>query len=387
MPHLHKMELNRRDSITAIERSILAFEDDVDGASEPASHEFSFRIAKEQSAGPFRDIWASLALASMNARCDKGSVVAWGQHDWLQLTSDDPSVVNESSIPFTPAGLFAVGADLPIVTDDELRLPLDASRVTDWLTRKHFLLGNGGGRERVIVEADPDHPIAPTFKSDYYDFESFKFALKWIRQELEVGASMRRQAIGVEGWAERLARFLFEIRQNGFEHASKANSIRLLKVKKWAFTNRIEAAKWASAFPQLESYIERSYPEAGGAFFYEASISDFGAGIVDGFLASPKGAAYGTHQREEVVDLLLHSQLSSKSNDPNAGKGIEDALWAAQGMGAFVSLRTGEFWKFQDSSAGELFGLRDCRPTEKLATVTGTHWQIIYPGFPTDRRT
>ena len=385
MAQLHKMQLDRRDSITTIENSILRLVREIGEGAIRAEHSFSLRIGKSTSAGPFHDIWASLALASLSSKCGSGSVVASGYQSWSGLDEVEPGQLNEQSLPFTAAGLFAVEAELPIVTDNEARQPLDARKVMDLLARRHFMLGRGTGRERIVVETDPDHSIAPTFASDYFDFERFKIALLDIRREVEVGSELRGMKVANFGNNELLSRLLFEIRQNGYEHARNANSVRLLKLKKWAFNNRPQAAEWAAAFPELKSYIETSFPDSGPTHFYEASISDFGEGILDSFLHSARGRSYEGHDRANLIENLLHTQLSSKTNDPNAGKGIEDALWAAQNMGAFVSLRTGEFWKFQDSRWGEI-GLRDCGKSEELAKITGTHWQIIYPGQPADRR-
>lgn len=379
----HKMELKKSDSILMIEDEILSIQRKFASQNPPQSDRFSYKIASQQTGGPFQDIWASVALASMHEKCASGQLVAWGLKDWKPFDDGELSEVNETSLPFTPAGLFAIEAGLPIVTDTNTPIKLDSSKIIDLLIRKHFMLGDGGGRERVVVELDPGYPVAPVFKSDYYDFEAFKFALRDIRENIEIGGMQRAQKVGVEGTALNLARFLFEIRQNAFEHASAAKNVRLFRIKKRAFNNRGLALQWAQGFPKLAEYLEYTLSAQGPSYVYEASISDFGNGIVDTMLDSPKGKTYRDSNREELLNLLLHTQLSSKITDADAGEGITDALWAARNMWAFVSLRTGEFWKYQDTTKDAPVGLQDCFPGKELAKVVGTHWQIIYPGFST----
>jgi hypothetical protein len=379
----HKMELKKSDSILMIEDEILDVQRKFGGPNPTQPNRFSCKIAAQQSGGPFQDIWASVALASLHGKCANGQLVAWGRQDWKPFDDGALSDVNESSLPFSPAGLFAIEAGLPIVTDTNAPITLDPAKIIDLLVRKHFMLGDGGGRERVVVELDPGYPVAPVFKSDYYDFEAFKFALRDIRENIEIGGTQRQMKIGVEGTALNLARFLFEIRQNAFEHASASKSVRLFRIKKRAFNNRDLALQWAQSFPKLREYLEYTLSAHGSSFIYEASISDFGNGIVDNLLDSPNGEIYQDRSREEILNLLLHTQLSSKISDADAGEGITDALWAARNMWAFVSLRTGEFWKYQDTTNDTPVGLKDCFPGKELAKVVGTHWQIIYPGLST----
>ena len=103
-------------------------------------------------------------------------------------------------------------------------------------------------------------------------------------------------------------------------------------------------------------------------------MSDFGPGIVDGFLATSAGEAHRQRPRAELLQDLLHNQLSSKS-DPNAGLGIGNALAAAQEMGAFVSLRTAEFWLVTRLDKQPRLYLR----VGEFAKVPGTHWQLLLP--------
>lgn len=110
----------------------------------------------------------------------------------------------------------------------------------------------------------------------------------------------------------------------------------------------------------------------------EASISDFGLGIVDGFQASAAG--YGPDaDRLELLEQLIYGRLTSKSNDTSAGLGIQNALDAARRMNAFVSLRTAEFWMavsfLPEKPEARLvhLGMAPHPP------VAGTHWQIFWP--------
>src|SRR5690606_10085331 len=142
------------------------------------------------------------------------------------------------------------------------------------------------------------------------------------------------------------------------------------------YAGREQLRQKAGSFDELNAFIAKQ-SEFGTVNLVEASVSDFGPGILDGFLASDAAHRYRSRPRAEVLELLLHDKLSRKTADPNAGFGISNALRAAKAMYAFVSLRTGEFWFTYDGSDGAAARLRP-RPG-RFPQVDGTHWQLLYP--------
>jgi hypothetical protein len=110
----------------------------------------------------------------------------------------------------------------------------------------------------------------------------------------------------------------------------------------------------------------------------EAAVSDFGPGIIDHFLSSDRGGLFRGDDRRTVLHSLVHDTLSS-TPDPAAGRGLPNVLKAARSMGAFLSLRTGEFWiaqNFSDPAAPLL--LNDIHES-RLGKISGTHWQFLWP--------
>jgi hypothetical protein len=378
---LHKMEVGANDTIAAIESALLQAEQRRENfVSRIPSDRCEFRAkmamgrtAKQTS---FRDVWSSFALASLNSSFDDGEAIAWGIHEWEEI--EDSESISSTLIPYSPVGLYSVGSGLSLKTDTQPRVPLDAEKVMQSLRDKRFVIGSDGASERVVVEFDSGVRTAPPLQSDQSAREKFRRFILKARRALEIDGNKKHVKVGEEGAAGALTQFLYELRLNGLEHAVSSKSVRFMKLKKRHFNNRSEAAKWADDFPQLASYISTQYNEKGEVYIVEVTVSDFGPGIVDGFLDSPRGQSWPPVDRAKLLDDLLLTPLSSKWNDPGAGYGIKDALMAAHTMSAFVSLRTGEFWKYQDSGIDGKIGMRNCS-AKPLAKVSGTHWQMVYP--------
>jgi hypothetical protein len=83
-----------------------------------------------------------------------------------------------------------------------------------------------------------------------------------------------------------------------------------------------------------------------------------------------------------VFEELIYKNLTSNSLDPAAGHGIFNALHAARKLGAFVSIRTNEFWRAQNF-AGKTTGIELKNiANQPLGKVAGTHWQFIWAPPP-----
>jgi hypothetical protein len=380
----HRMTVGPQANIATIE-SLIRIAEDRHSEHEkfPTSSNCSF-LAKFASGDgvkntSFRDVWESIALASLKQRYDCGSAIAWGLSDWAAIEKVEHP--RSDTLPFSPAGLYAVGSDLEFRTDsNSAPVLLDADKVIQSLRERDYELGKDGSSERAIVEFDAGNRRAPALTPDAEKNAKFKFKefIDETRAALEINGNKLHEKIGDAGAARALARFLYELRLNGMEYAASAKSVRFMRLKKRRFNNRRDAVKWAESFPRLADYLGRGYSHQGEVYFVEVSVSDFGPGIVDGYLSSPRGGSWKDMPRPELLRQLLVTQLSSKWGDPGAGFGIQDALKSARAMNAFVSLRTNEFWQYQDAFGDTEIGMQDCQ-SEPLAHIAGTHWQMIYP--------
>lgn len=324
------------------------------------------------------DVW--LAIAAGTAAADwPTTVVARGMKD---LQFDNPFVTSL-------AGLSVLRIAEHILPDAARDHPLDASRALTQLVALDGGLVRTRAGAQTLVEVDPDFPVAPRLRASDRIASApaerrrmFTQLILYLRKLVEIGA-LRRQIDPVsEGPGGAVGRFLFELHENGVEHGSrdgqgrKIPGSRLLRLRKHIANRPADLVGRSGGVPELRAYLERIRAPA----LVEASISDFGPGIVDGFLASPAGAGHTTRNRRALLDSLLFERLSSKGIDSASGLGIQRALRAANQMQAFVSLRTAEFWlaaSFVD--AAPEIRMVDVGPGTPRARIRGTHWQFLWP--------
>jgi hypothetical protein len=318
-----------------------------------------------------------MAVASGIERSASAEVIAWGLQSWALLE-------NEENFALSYPCLIAIQRGARIVTDGT-PLELDREQV------KRSIIGSGGvigtgARQRTVVELDPDLPLAARLTSGAQRRGRFFEFIRSVLTQLEIGQLARRNPSPnlKEGAAKgTILEFLYELHSNAFEHARTESNARFLRLQKHQYPHRDGAKRRVSAFVELERYIESQPERPSNRVFnlIEASVSDFGPGIPDGFLASFAGSRYRSSPRSELLDTLLHEQLSSKSSDPNAGLGIKQALAAAQDLDAFVSLRTAEFWLTMQGRSAR--GAKLTFRPGKFPHIAGTHWQLLLPD-PTD---
>jgi hypothetical protein len=95
------------------------------------------------------------------------------------------------------------------------------------------------------------------------------------------------------GSAGALGQFLVELRDNGLEHGTRGagrrslRGVRFLRLRKHVAPSRDALLERAHAFPELRACLEQMLLDRGTQAVVEASVSDFGLGIVDNFLGSP----------------------------------------------------------------------------------------------------
>ena len=348
--------------------------------SEIGDH-ITLRVAAGPGGALLNDVWAAILCGTV-CRATNARVV------FTDLDERKRSNVHfENSL----AGLTCTSIATSIQSNEGT--PLEGPAL-----RQRIMLDNEGlvspdsDDSQILVEFDTDYPVAIRFQQrNGARAESRSYRRRFenlvleFRKKLDSGALRRGDDGAVkEGGAGEVGRFLAELHENGFQHGSRgtngaASGTRFFRMCTHSASSPGELLERCKAFPQLSHYVDRTFRRHDSVGLVEASVSDFGLGIVDAFQTSPAGLGDKVDRAELLLDGLIYGRLTSKSNDKSAGLGIQKALDAARSMQAFVSLRTGEFWL----TASFLPELPDARLT-LLGTgshppVAGTHWQIFWP--------
>lgn len=340
----------------------------------------TMRLSSKFEGGMLSDIWASI-LATTSCRRLQTEVIAWGLSGDLPADSDFLA-----SLPCLAS--MPIAARIALEDGQEIDTPEVMRRAA---TLHNGLVKPESGAVQTLVEFDPEFSIARGLTTRLDSARDavarrrlFERLVLHFRNRLEIGALRRGHSAVALGAAGDVGRFLAELHENGLEHGSigqdgrRHPGTRFLRARKHIANNRDDLARRADAFPELRHYITQTFKGQGGAALVEASISDPGLGIVDGYLSTPAGREAALPRRD-LLDALIYDRLTSKSNDPGAGLGISKALAAARSMQAFVSLRTGEFWLcvafLPDSDEPRLVDVG----TGGRPPVAGTHWQILWP--------
>jgi hypothetical protein len=367
--------INRTSTVATLETQLAQ----AINASAP-SEEAVIRLASNVEGGILSDVWAAIVAATV-CRAHRAKITAWGVSGSLPDNSDFAA-----SLPCL--------ACLPIAHKIGLEDGQDLDRgemMRAAATEAGGLIRPTSGAAQALVEFDPEYSIAQALQTRMDTDRDvvarrrlFERLVLQFRNRLEIGGLRRGHSAVALGAAGDVGRFLAELHENGLEHGSLAADgrrqagARYLRTRKHIANSRAELLRRSEAVPELHHYIERTFAPQGTVALVEASISDTGLGIVDGFLSSPAGRDI-TLPRSELLDALVYDRLTSKSNDPGAGLGIRKALSAARSMQAFVSLRTGEFWRY----AAFLPETGEARLAEVAGRarpgVAGTHWQILWP--------
>ena len=373
-----KTSVGKTGDLAKIEEDLGLLVRKIAAAAHPESGQiasFEAKVASEWSRRFFLEQWSGIAIAPGLAAAEKTRLLAWGLAAWPQRRSlAEYDEAFEVSIP----SLLTLQRGGVVSPEGERRAAADATRIRRYVAeRRGGLLGQASGQWRSLVEFDPEASVAAALDVDGDRRGAFLKLVRGVLDKLQVGALGRRQSLQEIGHKRTALEFLWELHMNGWEHASSARGVRIMRLAKHLYGGREDLKAKAGSFDELAEYIDRQ-PVYGAVNLVEASVSDYGAGILDGFLASDAGHNHRERPRAELLDELRHGKISSKIADPNAGLGILNALRAARAMYAFVSLRTGEFWLTMDGSAEDTEARLKIREG-KYERVTGTHWQILYP--------
>lgn len=274
---------------------------------------------------------------------------------------------------------------------DEPHSPLSIFR--EICAEKNGLMLRGEvAHEAVIVEPSPLYPVSESYRSGDYKIDQNKFHDFFNNQRrlLEIELEELGLRPSDHSARESLLKFLRELHTNAFEYSLlKGNEGETLQgitlVRIGVHLDRREnlASRFGGVPEEFSDYVQRATDRSRGKYagLMEASISDFGPGILDHFLKSSRGEFYKDNQREQVLKSLVTEKLSSKYYS-SSGLGMKIAISAARKIKALVSLRTDEFWgtrAFDEVVAGGQPPELSLRFIQGLGRVSGTHWQIFWP--------
>ncbi|MGV1926555.1 hypothetical protein ACQZ6S_14750 [Agrobacterium tumefaciens] len=340
------------------------------------------KLASNGDAAILADIWTAILLGSL-ARDTELRLLGWGLKDMIET---------DSRLATTPA--FLVGLTMAASILPETGPEVDRASIRKLLALNRLgLVDQASGAAQTLVEFDPEYSVAPTLRGGT-GFSSvspldrkriFEHVVMQFRSRLEIGAIRHGITPGNAGPAGDIGNFLRELHDNGSEHSTRGvngrtlNQTRFMRLRKHVANRKAMLVKRCGDFAELTKHVGETFSDASTTpALIEASVSDFGPGIVDGFLGSDAGRRFANVNRRELLDALIYDRLTSKSSDASAGLGLQNALLAARRMGAFVSLRTGEFWLVVSfSSENGDPKLRDIS-TGVHSRVVGTHWQILW---------
>ncbi|TDK31844.1 hypothetical protein E2F50_19480 [Rhizobium deserti] len=370
----HMVPIKKGISVLELERILAA---EVTGQG----RKIDFKLPKDGQSVVLADMWTSIVLGTLAAGNDL-RLIAWGLKE----------IEAASRFTTTPAFLAALTMADAIAAEFGTEVDRDAFQKRLSLTQLG-LVEPESGVAQTLVEFDPEFSVAPVLRGGSgFDAVSpldrnriFENLIMKFRQRLEVAAIRNGVSPSNAGPARSVARFLRELHDNAVEHGSRdrngrtLSATRIMRLRKHVANTKALLVERCGDFEPLARHVYESFAEGGGApALVEASISDFGLGIVDGFLLSDAGRRYARYGRRDLLQALIYERLSSKSSDTSAGLGLQNALIAARQMGAFVSLRTGEFWLVVSFASDNGEPKLNDVSSATHSRVAGTHWQILW---------
>lgn len=374
------IELGRGTNVLAAEDILTRLKSALElGTSKNVVVKLASHVSKEILA----DVWVALTIGTICARFEKtSSVKVWG-------VKDVGGEFWRSPFASTLPGITAIQMAAGVVSDGGAS-KVDQDAVERQISHaQRGILECHGTSSRTLCEFDPQQAVALSLTDGRNQTSSiarrrlFRELILQFRADLEIGALGRSIAPVDAGSMQRFTTFLSELNDNAFEHgrgvSGRSPRIRVLRLRKHVASTEDKMIRRASDVGALQGYLRDVTTSRGLQAVLEASISDFGPGILDHFLMSPHGASYRDMKRKDVLHSVLLERLTAKGGDPGAGRGIGKALQAAKEMAGYVSLRTGEFWWERSfSQPGASLSLGQVQE-EPCPPVVGTHWQFILP--------
>ena len=373
-------EIGRGATVKEVEELLARLSVESEALSSDSS---TLKLATNQSRNILADVWSAIGVGTFCLHARKRSIVKM----WGIPKITEP--VGQSKFINSLAGLAAVQMASSVVPDSSGD-KLNQDHIEHIISyERQGILEQGGGTTRTLCEFDPQQSIARallggTSQRNIADRRRmFRHTILQFRSALEIGSRNRGIIATDAGSIKQLTTFLSELHDNAYEHGRadpyNVRKIRFLRLRKHMSTNKEDLARRAYDIPALQTYVENITRDTKSLAIIEASVSDFGMGILDHFLNSQYGNQFASWSRESLLHEILLERLSAKGIDPAAGQGLFKALNAAKQMSAFVSLRTGEFWLGQSYASPDApLRLRNLGGVQH-AHVAGTHWQFIWP--------
>jgi hypothetical protein len=328
------------------------------------------RLTSSEKAVFLKEIWCAMVVAAAYRETGCSAMLASGTSAWPDLEAAD--VDDDGSALSLPA-MLALQLGMTVMPDPGAP-SLSPEAVRRHVAQRRSGVLGAGGKRRSIVEFDPEEPVATILGRGAERKKRFDRVVLELMTGFAVGATSRGVAITGTGARAHVITFLRELHSNGYAYARDRPGVRTIRLQKHLST-RERTVERAASFPQLADYAARLDP--GQVNLVETSVSDFGPGILGGFMSTPIGRTHQGEPPERILDELLHEQLSGNADDPNAGLGIPNALGAARQMHAFVSLRTGPYWMVLDSSLPDFQRMKHVPGPHP--EVRGTHWSLFFP--------
>lgn len=370
-----QLEIGRGASVAGIEaelRSKLM-------ESRRFSPEAVLRVVQDPGSNFFADIWTAVAVGTAARAAPYLELALWG----VGFASTQAS-------PFwaSPGGFAAMEMAHRAYGDSDRR-SIDLGELRRRIAQEWKGVGDvARERSRTIVEFDHDYPLAKIIAPTLGTPSTMRTirrrlidrAVLEFKQKLDLGALRRKMIPQAEGAAGAVGAFIFELYDNADQYGRPQlldRGVRMLRMRKHVANNREELLARAAGIPGLEQYILSVCNGIGTVALIEASVSDFGAGILDGFLATPAGQPFRRTDRRSLVDRLLHERFGSRPADPASGRGISNALEALSSMGGYASMRSAEFFAWA-SCASSLPKPR-MSIEQRPVPIVGTHWQMLWP--------
>ena len=267
------------------------------------------KLAAHQSKDIFADIWSAIAVGTYCSRTDSNAVVKmWGIR---QIGSDFEKSRFVNSLP----GIVAIQMASSVISDGSGEI-LNRNHLEQIISNhQKGVLEQAGGSTRTLCEFDPQQPVAPLLfhngaRDNIADRRRlFRRMILQFRSDLEIGGLNRGIRPLDVGSIRHLTTFLSEIHDNAFEHGrvdpSNMRKIRLLRLRKHVSTSKNDLVRRARAIPLLSTYLQNITRSERTQAILEASVTDFGLGIVDHFLNSQYGKEFGTLSRITLLQDIL----------------------------------------------------------------------------------
>lgn len=327
------------------------------------------------------DPWAAIITGTACRLAQNVRTITWGVKEW----SDD--------LPFcsTLPGIAGIQLSTKTLTDNGIEVATAREEVQRRIGyMRDGLVKGQSGNSRTLIEFPPElsdsHLISGRTKEDR--LLCFSELISNFRRDVDNSYRVRGyNPAAPSGSLKKTINWLFELHSNARSYGSIFRregllqpSLRMMRIKGHLAISRQDLLSRSHPDSVIHEYLRTITQTLGEKTqgIVEASVSDFGPGVIDHFLNSDNGAPFRDAERRQLLQDLVLKKMSSSSNLA-AGEGMKNALTAAQELGAFISLRTDRYWVTQNFAHPESpLELRDVG-SGNFSKVAGTHWQLLMP--------